>query len=416
MAGKSLLAAENYVQVPLIWVKIGNYTFGKYESNYPKGSNAGYQRYPNYIQSLEVTKINGAVNKYSLQLIYPIDDKCDPNFFEKLFSSISKSTNVTGTDARRIEFTYGDAAMPNYLYKNEVAIITNIRSDFNLNGSVSITYTIDAISQGALGLSGNLIEPERKAKPSDIIRLMIRNESRYNLKELFPGLRSSGNLTELIPGNDMEVTLEAKQNISPLAYLEYLVSMMTPISKENGTKKSFYVLTFVDDTSGKVDGSYFKIVEVDSAIQHPEAYEVTVGFPGNNYVFDFAVENSENYSLLYDYQGNLSPQEYVTRLDANGDEVNVYAPAISSTNPRRDTTDEEKSWWAKVTQYPIKASITIRGLLRPAVLMSYVRVNIMLFGKKHINSGLYIITKQVDKIDNSGYKTTLNMTRIATDE
>ena len=58
--------------------------------------------------------------------------------------------------------------------------------------------------------------------------------------------------------------------------------------------------------------------------------------------------------------------------------------------------------------------MTIKGLLRPAILMSYVRVNIYLYGQKHINSGLYMITKQVDKIDgNEGYRTILNMTRIA---
>ena len=80
MAGKSLLAAENYVQVPLIWVKIGAYTFGKYDSNY-----SGYKKYPNYVQSLEVTKVNGVVNNYSLTLIYPLTQDTDPNFFEKIF-------------------------------------------------------------------------------------------------------------------------------------------------------------------------------------------------------------------------------------------------------------------------------------------------------------------------------------------
>ena len=44
--------------------------------------------------------------------------------------------------------------------------------------------------------------------------------------------------------------------------------------------------------------------------------------------------------------------------------------------------------------------------------MTYVRLNIWLYGKKHIHSGLYIITKQVDRIDGDGYKTTLNLQRI----
>lgn len=413
MAGKSLLAAENYVQVPLIWVKIGAYTFGKYDSNY-----SGYKKYPNYVQSLEVTKVNGAVNNYSLTLIYPLTQDTDPNFFEKIFSSVSKGNVAEDLDARRIEFTYGDAAMSNFLYRNEVAIITKVSSNFNFSGSVSITYTIEAVSRGALGVSGGLYEPAVYEKPSNIIRKMLREEQRYGLKQLFPGMRNN-TLVEtlnLIPSEDMAVNIEAKQNISPIAYLEYLVNMMTPDAGNKGDKKTFYVLTFLDDTSGTIDGSYFKICTVDANVAHPEAYEVTVGYPGNNYIFDFAVENSENYSLLYEYQNTLAPQEYVTRINEDGDEEEVYAPTISSNNSLHATKEEDKSWWAKVTQYPIKASMTIKGLLRPAILMSYVRVNIYLYGQKHINSGLYIITKQVDKIDgNEGYRTVLNMTRIATE-
>ena len=413
MAGKSLLAAENYVQVPLIWVKIGAYTFGKYDSNY-----SGYKKYPNYVQSLEVTKVNGAVNKYSLTLIYPLTQDTDPNFFEKIFSSVSKGNIAEDLDARRIEFTYGDAAMSNFLYRNEVAIITKVSSNFNFSGSVSITYTIEAVSRGALGVSGGLYEPAVYEKPSNIIRKMLREEQRYGLKQLFPGMRNNTLVEELnlIPSEDMAVNIEAKQNISPIAYLEYLVNMMTPDAGNKGDKKTFYVLTFLDDTSGTIDGSYFKICTVDANVAHPEAYEVNVGYPGNNYIFDFAVENSENYSLLYEYQNALAPQEYVTRINEDGDEEEVYAPTISSNNSIHATKEEDKSWWAKVTQYPIKASMTIKGLLRPAILMSYVRVNIYLYGQKHINSGLYIITKQVDKIDgNEGYRTVLNMTRIATE-
>ena len=320
MAGKSLLAAENYVQVPLIWVKIGAYTFGKYDSNY-----SGYKKYPNYVQSLEVTKVNGVVNKYSLTLIYPLTQDTDPNFFEKIFSSVSKGNIAEDLDARRIEFTYGDAAMSNFLYRNEVAIITKVSSNFNFSGSVSITYTIEATSRGALGVSGGLYEPAVYEKPSNIIRKMLREEQRYGLKQLFPGMRNNTlvETLKLIPSEDMAVNIEAKQNISPIAYLEYLVNMMTPDAGNKGDKKTFYVLTFLDDTSGTIDGSYFKICTVDANVAHPEAYEVTVGYPGNNYIFDFAVENSENYSLLYEYQNALAPQEYVTRINEDGDEEEV---------------------------------------------------------------------------------------------
>ena len=77
-------------------------------------------------------------------------------------------------------------------------------------------------------------------------------------------------------------------------------------------------------------------------------------------------------------------------------------------------------WYSKVTQYPIKASITVQGLLRPAALLTYLRLNVIFPGssgdinyRKHISSGLYLITRQTDNINEQGYKTTLELVKIS---
>lgn len=44
--------------------------------------------------------------------------------------------------------------------------------------------------------------------------------------------------------------------------------------------------------------------------------------------------------------------------------------------------------------------------------MQYVHLNVLFFGVKHISSGTYIITKQTDQIDSSGYRTSLELTRV----
>lgn len=68
-----------------------------------------------------------------------------------------------------------------------------------------------------------------------------------------------------------------------------------------------------------------------------------------------------------------------------------------------------------MTQFPIQATMTVKGLLRPLLLMSYVKINVYFYGNKHISSGLYIITQQEDYIDSSGYKSVLNLTRVGGD-
>ena len=52
-----------------------------------------------------------------------------------------------------------------------------------------------------------------------------------------------------------------------------------------------------------------------------------------------------------------------------------------------------------MTQYPITATLTIKGLLKPALLMTYLKINTLFYGRDHISSGLYIITKQTDSVD-----------------
>ena len=66
--------------------------------------------------------------------------------------------------------------------------------------------------------------------------------------------------------------------------------------------------------------------------------------------------------------------------------------------------------------YPINATLKIKGLLRPAVLMSYIYINAQFYGKPHTSTGYYIITKQVDDITETGYRTTLSLLRVGTAE
>ena len=69
-----------------------------------------------------------------------------------------------------------------------------------------------------------------------------------------------------------------------------------------------------------------------------------------------------------------------------------------------------------MTQFPIQARVTIKGLTRPSILMTYLKLNVWFNGGlKHISSGMYIITKQEDTIDSSGYKTTLELLRVEGD-
>ena len=135
----SLLSSQARVQVPWVKVTIGSFVFGVFSGQEKEErDNYGFYtkynlEYPNYIQSLTIVKINGQVNQYTLNIKYPVRSNDDPNFFEKVFSSVSTS--------RKIIFSYGDASMPSYIYKNEEATITNVQQTFRIKNKKSVHFS-----------------------------------------------------------------------------------------------------------------------------------------------------------------------------------------------------------------------------------------------------------------------------------
>ena len=421
---RSLLSSQARVQVPWVKVTLGTYTFGifdsKTKSKGEKDKNGFYStyqvKYPNYIQSLIVTKINGQVNQYVLNITYPITQFDDPNFFEKVFSSISNT--------RKIVFSYGDAAVPSYTYKNEEAIITKITQNFNLEAS-SISYQIEAVSGAALTADGTITELASGApvKPSDKIKSLFR--SNKSLQDTFTGMRIS-DLDKLIAGDDQPVVLDSKRNVSALDYIAYLASCMIPSGTKPGLSKDIYILTMHDDTIldssydpssfGGRGGPYFKITKTSYAAEHSDAYEVDIGYNTSTIVRNFNIEQNENFSLYYDYQNEIHSEDYVRRLNKQGDWETIYSPNFMVRANEFNATAKDMIWWTKATKYPITATITIQGLLRPATLMQYLRLNVIFpGGHEHLASGLYIVTKQVDSINSQGYTTQLTLTRISGD-
>ena len=422
----NLLSNPSRIETPFIKIVIGDYTFGVYDKASSQGidSKGVYTinkiKYPNYVQSLNIEKVNGVVNKYTLNLIYPVTEADDPNFFYKVFSSVSQT--------RKIIFSYGDITLPTYSYRDEEAIILKVKQRMDASSS-KISYTVSAVSTGQLVSLGSFsfatTDWTGKHKASQLIKKLLFTKE-YGLQEVFYGMsdKSFVEMQGLIPETDREVEVEAKTNISPIDYLLYLVNIMkpqNPLADKTMTGRlidssGMYTLICEDDISGSFKGPYFKIVFVSKAKEMPMAYEIDIGYPSQNIVTSFDVEDDEGYTIFYDFFEKLNTDQYVQRINDRGELEEVYAPILGSDNAHRTATEAEKTWWSRVTEFPIKAKITIKGLLRPAILMTHVRLNVYFYGRKHLSSGLYVITKQVDNISDQGFRTTLSLLRVGAAE
>lgn len=409
----NILSATSRIETPFIAVTIGEYTFGVFNKEKGTGEyiNAYKYYYPNYVYNLSIVKVNGAVNTYTLQLKYQITAGDDPNFFEKVFSANSKS--------RRIIISYGDYSSPTFLYKEEAATITDIKSSIDFSSS-SITYTITAISDALSLKAGTYCFPERKAKPSSVLFELLYS-SKYGLLDIFYGMRDRSKVLQkaLVASDDKAVTISAKNGITVFDYVSYLVSCMTYENKKSTVGSSTYHLIVNDDYSGELGGPYFQVIRVDNSYKKNtslDVYEIDIGYPNVDIVTSFSIDDDQTYSILYEYSQKIEQPQYNYRIDDSGKITEVYSPSITTNKVDFHTSQSDKNWWTQVTQYPIKATLTIKGLLRAATLMSFVKVNTYFFGQKHLSSGLYIITKQTDSISSSGYRTTLNLTRISGDD
>ena len=319
MAGINLLGSLSRVETPFVKVQIGKYVFGVYDkvsaSKYENGANSAYRvTYPNFIKTLTVKKINGQVNQYTLNIVYPVTRGADPNFFEKVFGKASKP--------RKIVFSYGDLSVPTFIYKEEEAIITSVKADVTAASAV-ISYTVQAVSSVRLTLASRKDFQAFEGKPSDRIKWLLQNNDEFGLQDVFFGMRDFAKVIAdgLIASDDAPVSLNYKANISPLDYLSYLVDSMVPISDSAGASKlsAFYGLVIYDDTTGAYDGPYFKVIKIDTKQEHPEAYEIDIGYPSQNIVLNFGINTDEGYSLLYDYSQELNPEQYVYRVNNKGD-------------------------------------------------------------------------------------------------
>lgn len=404
----NLVSIPTLVQSPFIIANIGGVTFGTFSGNYRTNAT-----YPNYMESMSVTKVNGTVNTYTLNFHYQVSTGQDPNLLDKIFSRATKD--------RRIILQYGDWMAPNYIYKEEQCIITNVTTRLNMSSS-SLDYTLQCTSD-AIGLNSTQFNfPARNAKPSDVILQLLSN-SKYGLKEVFTGMRNKNVVLSknLVASNDKKVQLVAQNNTTILNYLNYLVGCMvdnkTP--EENKLSTSKYFLTINDDYNNDLGGTYFKVSEVsaDAAVYNAtDTYELDINYPGDNFVTEFSLNNDQSWAILYEYAGDVKQEEYTYNIRDDGTIETLSSPSLLTSSMTNGKSAYKTQWWSYMTEFPITATLTLKGLTRPSMLMTYVKLNVWFAGgQKHISSGTYIITKQTDSITSAGYTTTLTLLRVGGD-
>lgn len=395
---QSLLSiSDNTVESPFIELEIGGYKIGSYKND--------LDIYPNYVSGLQVFRQNGIINQYTITLVHQIRLGEDPNLLDELFSTVNYD---------KIKIKYGDSNSGQY-FQDINAMITNVVMNRNYT-AMSITYTIEATSEGELIKTYTTNFPAVTDRPSSVLRNIIYNNSQTSpiILEAFPGMKNRTFVESngLLPSNDCVVDIEAQSNAHIIDYINYLVGCMSnQVYQENVLRESVYYSTFVDNDPTNPDGAYIKVTEVSANVDPRKItdriYNITVGYP-KDIVYNFSVDTTQAWELLY--KNNQKAVEYYYTITNNGDLTKQYSPSlVSNTNV---LSEVNKNWWTQMIKFPITAQLTIKGLLTPVMLMDYINVNVVFYGQQHITSGIYAITGQTDSLSGTGYRTTLSLVRV----
>ena len=396
--GEELTTYPNLVEAPTIVLDFNGIKIG--------GSGNDVDIFPNYIDSMSVNKINGRINKYTLNLSHQVRPGEDPNLIDKLISRVSYTTPL--------KILYGDSVYPDKYFREEEAYIMDAKHSED-PAQAKINYTIEAISSVAASAKSNTTFKAVTDKPSNKIYNLLYNSGEIStaLLSAFPGMQNKQLVASsgLIPNTDAIVKIAGMENTSPIAYLSTLVSSM----KNASGQASSYFLTYNDDT--KYNGSYFKVSEVnknaleDGAGLSGSVYSVDVGYPSDNMVMGFQLCDNTYWSLAYKFAGNITAYDY--DIDNAGNVVANKVNLMNRNGKYQQYNLIDDNWWNQVTQFPISAKLTLKGLVTSAMLMSYIHVNVMFYGQADIASGLYVVTAENDTISGNGYRTELTLLRVA---
>lgn len=394
---KSFLSlGANTVEAPFIELDLGGYKIGSYGGN--------LDIYPNYVSSLSVSKQNGIINQYTIQLIHQVRPGDDSNKLDELLSIVNYN---------KIIIKYGDCNTGTY-FQDANAVITNVsmsRSYTNMN----ISYTIEATSAGELVRSYTTTFSAVVDRPSNIIRDMLYTPGTVSdiLLDAFPGMRNRTFVesNNLIPNNDHVVDLEAQRNVNVIDYLNYLVGNMSNETTSGILYDSLYYITFIDNDNNNPDGPYFKITEVKSDVDPfsvtDRIYDITVGY-ADDIIYSFSVDTTESWELLY--KNSEKATEYFYTISNAGELTRTISPSLATS--LNSMCELSKNWWTQMVKFPVTAQLTIKGLIKPILLLDYINIDVMFYGIRHITSGVYAIIGQTDSLSGNGYTTTLSLVRV----
>lgn len=374
----------------------------------------------NYMLSLENVKNgSGSANSFTISIVYVPKPGEDADIIDKELSFTDRKCILQYGYDNGVDKLYTDEYTGQILdYSVEVR---NGMLYYTITGYSGITPVIDnklsfdAIVPDILEGNNSAYVDSGKTRPSQAAQKAIKDTfEKYGIKDY-----------KVYIAEDVKDLPEDRiEGASDVTLFQYVDSVLAQARDE--TQPDLSTVDLADRITytyviSDVEGSQnITIIKQDPKAEQSTKIIFNWMDRNDNLVIDFKTEFKGAILLNRKYSDKNNEEIEKYTLDDMGDPVvvesNVKNESFIVGNTANKDASKESTTWAKAVQHSYKATLVLQGMPCEIPIGTMIEVIPLIYGRPHHTQGKYMITKVTDTLDNSGFRTTLELVKMNAEE
>ena len=373
------------------------------------GTTQGVEK--NYFMQFDMD-INGSgqANSFSVSLVYVPKPWQSPNFLESVFDG------VTYYD-RKIYLRFGYSGVPQYDLRSPwyECILTDYSISIRDN---YVYYTINGVSSLTQMRESKLCF--NKTRKMEHPLWLIEWACSVYLKD-YQVVYDDG-----IHEHTEQRAFEPMYDVNIFEYFDTICALVT--DKDDPTAIYWWEVSDVQDDKTifvhRTSMKDYKALNIDGKVTYidNQALGIVFDWGGNatNYdhntlIFSFETQYKGSVNLATGKDNNnesLIVDRY--SIDSSGKTIKVQSPRdIHVADRAQEYSNMYNRQWTKAVNWTYEATMEVMGIPNDIPIGAILEINPIFYTQKHFTSGFYMITGAKTYLNESGFKTTLNLIRYA---
>ena len=397
---------------PYLMFQIGDDDTGVVFTTHSKNSN--------YFMSFSHTHSGaGAANEFTLTLAFAPSPTTDISKMEKLFNTTSCKYRYGYDQPYVLSPTY-----KGILLKYSVSMNNNLLT-YTLSGYGSVIesnehkFSFEQIGEYVTETSSDSTTITTTVKNGIRPTEFLAGEVNKKAKSYHKKISIDKNAYQ----KDQEVVIPAMSEMTLPEVIDKVLSLAYCLDSDGQNDGSqFYYYTIPHHAYDEVDEFVVKRVVKDNSVISKITTAIEFDWGGLSFnKSPYTANIVQNFSAEYDGSIAIAATsqdtdggENVYALDKYGQVVTtrLIADSAKAGDDLSNIQIENYNKWAKLTQYSYEATLELVGIPCEIPMGTYIKVRPLIYGIEHHTGGTYFTETQTDKLDASGFSTTVKLLKV----